>query len=292
MLILVTGGSGLLGSKLVKIARSQGHEVVPTHLTKPLFPESNKFDITDRDAVFRTIAKLEPDVVVHTAAETNVDRCEVEKERAWRINVEGTRNMAEVCAKIDCKLVYISTDYVFDGRQGAYREDDPPNPVNYYGLTKLEGERAVERACSDFLIVRSSVLYGWHPWKPNFAKWTVESLEAGRRIRVVSDHYNSPTLADNLAEALLEGIERDLRGVCHMAGAQRISRYDFAVAIAEEFGLDLDSIEPISMNELDVWIAKRPCDSSLRIEKAQRALKAKLLGVAEGLRALKELSRE
>lgn len=287
----VTGASGLLGSNIVKAAENS-NKVVPTHNTRPLFTNSIKLDVTDREEVFRVIIKLKPDVFVHTAAETNVDKCEVEKEKAWKVNSQGTKNIAEACNTIGAKLIYISTDYIFDGDKGFYREDDEAKPVNYYGLTKLKGESFVSEISKDYVIARASVIYGWHPWKVNFATWVIESLRHGKQISIVDDHYNSPTLANNLAEALVEIIERDLSGVYHTAGSQRINRHVFAVKIAETFGLDSGLIKPVKMRELKSWIAQRPRDSSLCLNKAQKKMKTKFLNVQESLNLMKKIEQE
>lgn len=285
--ILVTGASGLLGSKIVEQA-GEHFKIVPTHKTKPLFPDSEEINITDGSEVLRVFSKFKPDIVVHTAAETNVDRCEVNKEHAWKVNAEGTRNIAKTCNRVGAKIVYVSTDYVFAGGKELFTEEDKPSPVNYYGLTKLEGERYVTDICEDYVIVRTSVLYGWHPWKPNFAKWVIESLREAKRIRVVNDHYNSPTLAENLAEVILEVIDRGLKGLYHTGGRERINRFNFALKIAETFDLDSRLIKPIKMSELGAWVAKRPRDSSLCVDKIQKEVKTKLLNVKEGLRKMEE----
>lgn len=284
---LVTGSSGLLGSKIVEQAREH-FKVVPTYRTKPLFPDSVEMNIRDESEVLRVFGKFRPNVVVHTAAETNVDRCEVNKEHASKVNADGTRNIAKICNTIGAKIVYVSTDYVFGGEKGLYTEEDEPNPANYYGLTKLEGERYVTQACEDYVIVRTSVLYGWHSWKPNFVKWVIKSLRKNEQISVVNDHFNSPTFADNLAEVMLEIINRDLKGLYHTAGSERISRFEFALETAETFDLDLSLIKPIKMSELKVWVAKRPRDSSLCVDKIQKEVKTKLLNVKEGLRKMEE----
>jgi len=284
--ILVTGGSGLLGSKIAELAKGN-HQIIPTHFKESLFPNSIKVDITNKQEVFQTVQKLKPDIVIHTAAETNVDKCEKEKDWAWKANAEGTGNIAEICGKMNIKILYVSTDYVFDGEKGYYAEEDEPNPVNYYGLTKLKGEEFLEKNCSDFFIARTSVLYGLYPRRLNFATWVIESLRQGKSIQVVDDHFNSPTLADNLAQALLEAAEKDLKGLYHMAGSERISRYDFSVKIAETFGLDSTHIKPIKMSELKAWVARRPRDSSLNIEKAQKILGTKFLNVHESLNTMK-----
>lgn len=285
--ILITGSSGLLGSKIVEQAREH-FKVVPTYRTKPLFVDSVEMNITDEGEVLRVFSKFRPDVVVHTAAETNVDRCEVNKENAWKVNADGTKNIAKICKRIGAEIVYVSTDYVFGGEKGLYAEEDDPNPANYYGLTKLEGERYVTQACEDYVIVRTSVLYGWHSWKPNFVKWVIKSLRKNEQISVVNDHFNSPTLADNLAKVMLKIINRNLKGLYHTAGSERISRFEFALRIAETFDLDLSLIKPIKMSELKVWVAKRPRDSSLCVDKIQKEVKTKLLNVKEGLRKMEE----
>ena len=280
--VLVTGASGLLGSKLVK-ALSEGYEVIPTHSTHSIHPGSVRMDIVDGDEVARVLSGVEPKLVVHAAAETNVDKCETNRELAWNVNAKGTRNIAEACAKMCVKLVYVSTDYVFDGEKGLYSEEDEAKPVNYYGVTKLKGEEFVRELCEDFIIARTSVLYGWHPSKVNFATWVIDSLRNSKGISVVEDHYDSPTLADNLAEIILRIVGMDLTGAYHVAGSERISRYDFAMKTAEVFGFDRSLITPVRMKDLKVWIAQRPRDSSLSVDKAKRELKVTLLDVREGL---------
>ncbi len=285
--LLVTGASGLLGNRIVELARNN-YAVIPIHKTKPLQPNSLKLDITNAEEVINLLGKLEPDVVIHSASETNVDKCEIEKEQAWKINVEGTRNIAEACQKVDAKLVFISTDYVFDGEKGLYNEEDNPNPINYYGLTKLEGEKQVTEHCKNYAILRTSVLYGGHRWKQNFATWVINQLKQGKEITIVDDHYNTPTLADNLAEMAIETVQRDLRGLYHASGRERISRYEFAKQIAKTFNLSSDLIKPVKMSQITAWIAKRPKDSSLNIGKIQKQLKTKPLNITEGLDKMRE----
>ena len=285
--LVVTGASGLLGSKIVKFAKND-YTVIPLHNTKSLHSNSLKLDITDSIEVLYLFHKLKPDVVIHTASETNVDKCETEKEHSWKINVEGTRNIALVCSKIGAKLVYISTDYVFHGEKGNYDERVKPNPINYYGVTKLEGENQVVHHCQNYAILRTSVLYGWHPWKQNFATWTINQLKQNKEITVVEDHYNTPTLADNLAEITIEAVQKDLQGIYHVSGSERISRYEFAKQTAKIFNLDQSLIKPIKMSQLTAWVAKRPRDSSLNTDKIQKQLKTKPLNITEGLNRMKK----
>ncbi|MEM3443201.1 MAG: SDR family oxidoreductase, partial [Candidatus Bathyarchaeia archaeon] len=214
-------------------------------------------------------------------------KCEIEKEHAWKVNVEGAKNIAFACNKIGAKLVYISTDYVFDGLKGYYSEEDKPNPINYYGLTKFEGEKQVIQHCQDYVILRTSVLYGWHPWKQNFVTWVINQLKQNKEINVVQNHFNTPTLAGNLAQMSIEALQRDLHGLYHASGSERINRYDFAVQIAKTFSLDASLIKPIKMSQLASWVAKRPKDSSLNTDKIQKQLKTKPLNITQGLKRMK-----
>ena len=285
--LLITGASGLLGNKIVKIA-NHTYEVIPTYNTMTLHSNSVKLDITNLNEVFNVFSKLEPNIVIHTASETNVDKCEIEKEHAWKTNAEGTRNIAEACQKVNAKLICISTDYVFNGEKGLYDEEDKPDPVNYYGLTKLEGEKQVIKHCKDHAILRTSVLYGWHPWKLNFATWVINQLRQDKQVTVVDDHYNTPTLAENLAEMAIEVAEKDLQGLYHTSGCERISRYEFAKQIARTFNLNADLVKPVKMSQLTAWIAKRPKDSSLNTGKIQKQLITKPLNITEGLNKMSE----
>lgn len=245
-------------------------------------------DISDRVRVFDVVGNVRPDIIVHAAAETDVDRCESEREIAWKVNVDGTKNLAEAALCVGAKIVYVSTDYVFDGEKGLYREDDKMNPINYYGATKLEGERFTQQTTKEHAIVRTSVLYGWHPSKKNFVSWVLDSLRKGQTTMVVDDHWNSPTLADNLAETILRIVENDAHGVYHVAGKERIDRFRFAVKIAEHFNLEKSLLKPIQMRDLKAWVARRPRDSSLQVEKAERDLGVKLLDVDQGLKLMRE----
>jgi dTDP-4-dehydrorhamnose reductase len=285
--IVVAGASGLLGSKIIGKVEKK-YAIYPTHATRPLFPNSLKMNITDEIEVKRIFSKVKPDILIHTAAETNVDKCENNKDYALRVNAEGTKVLAKACNQVDARIVYVSTDYVFDGEKGLYTEEDKPNPVNYYGLTKLMGEKYVAELCEGFVILRTSVLYGVHPEKPNFATWVIKSLKEKKRLTVIEDHYNSPTFADNLAEVILEIIDKRLEGVYHTAGSERISRYKFALKIAETFDFNAGLISPIKMSELKVWTAKRPKDSSLRVDKVKKRINTELLGVTQGLREMKK----
>jgi dTDP-4-dehydrorhamnose reductase len=278
---MVTGSSGLLGRYLMSVL-SGDCEVVGIDRYVPEDEKGLTVDITEKEQALNSIVTAAPSVVVHTAAETNVDRCETERDLARRINVGGTTNIANACSKVGAKLILVSTDYVFDGNKGNYSETDKPNPISFYGLTKLEAERIASSTLQNFLIIRTSVLYGWHPTKLNFATWVLKGLVERQTMKVVNDHINSPTLADNLAGAIQKAIKLDSRGILHIAGSERISRFDFARRIARRFDLDDSLLLPVQMKDLN-WVARRPRDSSLNVGKAEKELGVELFGVDRGL---------
>lgn len=289
MKIFITGGSGLLGSKVAEIAQARGDEIFSGYAHNlPEYGRAVKFDLLDENGISELVGKIEPEVIIHSAALTDVDRCEREKELAYQMNVEGTRAIATAAEKAGSFLIYISTDYVFDGNRGMYREDDRTNPVSYYGYSKLLGEKFC-RGC----IARTCVIYGSRPasGKVNFALWLLNSLKSGKPVGVVTDQFITPTLNTNLARMVLEAAERRLTGIYHLAGATRISRYDYALELAREFDLDESLILPSRMEDL-MWAAKRPIDSSLDTSKARAELMEKPFPLNEALRTLRaEISR-
>ena len=287
MRVIVTGAGGLLGKKIVSLV-SKDHEVIGVyHTSKPATDPYLLLDLSKLENV-KEIAKEKPDVIIHAAALTDVDKCEENPELAKLLNYEVTKEIA----KIPAYIVYISTDYIFDGEKGNYREDDKPNPINVYGLTKLMGEEAVKKA-EKYLIVRTSTPYGSNPasGKDNFALWLLKKLKNKERVKIVKDQITSPTLNTSFTLMLKEAIERRLTGVIHLADASQISRYEFSIALARVFNLNESLITSISMNELK-WKAKRPKNSSLNVKKAMKLLNNKPLTVYEALRRLKEEMNE
>jgi len=299
-LVCVTGALGLLGQKLLEIL-SSSHEILALDLqTESLihFPHLiyQQVDISNKNELKSAIGGLSflPEVIINTAAYTDVDGCETNQGKAWKVNVEGVRNLVEICKETNrqdashIKLVHLSTDYIFDGKKGPYSEDDIPNPLSYYGKTKLESEKLINENLDDFIIVRSNVLYGCGKnVKPNFVLWMINELKENKEINVVNDQYNNPTLADNLAQAVVELVSNKFSGVINIAGSEYLSRYDFALKIAEKFGLNKENISPIQTSELH-QSAPRPFKGGLKIDKAQKILKTKLLDVNEGLEIVKK----
>jgi dTDP-4-dehydrorhamnose reductase len=294
MKLLITGASGLYGSKLAEHAVSKQHQVYSVHSQHPTtFGIPIQLDVTDKQKVHEEFQKVQPEVVVHAASMTDVDKCELNKELAWKINVDGACNVVQAAKASNAFLLYISTDYVFDGETGCYRETDQPSPISYYAYTKLKAEEYVKDTMSEYCIARPSVIYGANPaaGKINFALWLLNKLKNKEQAKVFVDQWNSPTLNTSLADMTLEVAERRLTGIYHLSGASRISRYDFAVSLARTFGLDESLLVPTALKDFS-FPAKRPKDSSLNTAKAEQTLRSKPLKVGQALERLKfELSK-
>jgi dTDP-4-dehydrorhamnose reductase len=287
--ILVTGGSGLLGRALWKTL-GRRHEVVP--VDRSAQDGAVQADITVIEQVMDVVKEAKPDCVMHTAAMTDLDFCEMHPEDARKVNVLGTRNVAKAAQEARAKVVYVSTDYVFDGRKGNYSEEDEPRPQSVYARTKLEGEFEVKKHSRNYAIARTSRLYGWNPAKTNFVTWVLKELGEGREIKTIAGgQYTSPTYAGNLAEALARICEKDLRGIYHAAGSQRIDPHGFALEVAEVFSLNKELVKKIDENEMR-WLARRPHDSSLKVKKIERDAGVKMLSVKEGLKRMKKDGRK
>jgi dTDP-4-dehydrorhamnose reductase len=292
--LLITGASGLYGSKLASLAIEKNLEVYSCDVQQlAVCGNFVKFDVSNKELVNEAFRRVKPDVVVHAASLTDVDKCELNRELTWKVNVEGTRNIVEAAKSVGSFVFYVSTDYVFSGERGNYVETDEPGPINYYGLTKLKAEELVIEL-PEYFIARPSVIYGSTPaaGKVNFALWLIETLRKGEHVKIITDQWNTPTLNTNLAEMTLEAVERKLTGIFHLCGASRVSRFEFAGLIAEAFGLDKSLIDPVSSSQF-TWPAKRPKDSSLDTSKAQQTLIHKPLAMNEALERLKfELSQK
>jgi len=285
--VLITGANGLLGQKLVCDFHPH-YKVIACDLSPESFISSanlsyESLDITNRRQFGFQITFYHPEVIINAAAYTDVDGCEIHKDKAWATNVGGVRNLVNLCKKVRIKLIHLSTDYVFNGEEGPYSEDDPPDPVNFYGETKLESEKIIKDGRIDFLIIRTNVLYGFgNKVKPNFFLSLLDKLSKNEKIKIVTDQFNNPTLVDNLSLCILEMAKKDISGIYHVAGSEYLSRYDFATKVASKFNLDENNILP-TKTELLQQKAKRPHKGGLKIDKAQGILETKLLDVNQGL---------
>lgn len=282
MKFFITGGSGLLGQRLATVANNSD-ELVLSHNSNPT-EDTVKCDITNEEEVEKVILKNEPDVIIHCAAMTNVDLCEDEIDKAYKINGDGSGNMAKAAEKIGAKIIYVSTDFVFDGEKGYYKENDTTNPLGIYAKSKYEGELQVQKYSTDWAIARVSVLYGWHE-RQNFTTWVIDQLRNNNPINIVTDQINSPTLADNAAEAMFEIAKQNKNGIFHTAGNDVISRFDFTKKIAEEFNLDESLIHPTTSKQF-VQKAPRPKNSSLNVEKVKKELNMQMETCSESLRRM------
>lgn len=300
MRLLVIGGSGLLGFKIAELAALE-FETFATYNFRPIKLKDcnlHQLDKTNKSETLALLKRIKPGIVIDTAALHNVNYCETHNDEAWRVNVEGTRNVADACKEVDAKMIFISTDYVFDGKKGFYSEEDVPKPLHYYAKTKLEGEKVVKEAGVNYAIARPSIIYGWSPSElaglrsssgksMNFVIWTINKLKKGEEVNIVTDQYNSPTFADNLAEVLLVLSKSEKQGVYHTAGKTCLNRFDFAKEIADVFELDKSLIKPVT-SDVFKQIAERPKKCCLDVSKAERELKVRFLTVEEGLMKIRE----
>jgi len=286
MKVLVTGSAGLIGSQVTKDLVDSGDTVYSGfHKTEPDVGIPTQLDLSDINSINDIIKKTNPDSVIHLGAMTNVDLCEKEKGLAMKINAKATEFLAKQAAKNNSFFVYVSTDYVFDGVEGMKKESDKPNPVDYYGMSKLEGEKSLMNLASSWCIARTSTPYGLHSSKTTFPIWIANKLKENTEVTVVTDQYTSPTYVPNLSRMLIEISRRQLVGIFHVSGATRISRYDMAEQLADKLKLPKTLLLPSSIKKMD-WVAKRPKDSSLDVSKALDILKEKPLDIEQGLNSL------
>ncbi|MHB8603131.1 MAG: dTDP-4-dehydrorhamnose reductase [Nitrosotalea sp.] len=275
MKFLVTGSAGLVGTQVIKdLAESNDKIYSCYNNSKPELGIATPLDLTNSENIIKTVDNVKPDVIIHLAAMTLVDQCEKEKDLALEINAKATQTLARQAAKHGSFLVYVSTDYVFDGESGMKKENDITNPIDYYGRSKLEGEKALDDMASAWCIARTSTPFGMHKTRKSFPLFVAENLRAKKQVTSVTDQFTSPTYVPNLSKMLIEISTRQITGVIHTAGATRISRYDLASLVAEKLHLDQDLIKPVTIKEMN-WTAKRPKDSSLDVSKATQILKEK-----------------
>jgi dTDP-4-dehydrorhamnose reductase len=291
--ILVVGSNGLLGQKMAEqLVRGTSYSITLTSIEEAPVHDLDsapyvKMDVTSHKEVRDLVTEVRPDVIINCAAMTNVDACETERELAWKINVSGVEYLAEAAKRQHATLVHISSDYVFDGKNGPYTEEDRPEPLSYYGKSKLASENVLRSAGIPHIIARTMVLFGQAPGvKANFALWLVQSLQARQSVRIVDDQIGNPTLVDDLAYGLLRAIELGKTGLYHIGGRDIISRYEFAVRLARVFGLDESLITPIKTSSLK-QPAARPLKSGLITLKAEVELGFKPSSVEHGLEILK-----
>ena len=287
MRALVIGGSGQVGAALERTLIGRGHAAVATH-HRVSQPGTVQLDVRDEAATSRVMTDVAPDVVFCPAGLTFVDYCEDHADEALEANCEAPARAAKLAAKRGAAFVFFSTEYVFDGRDGPYGEDDPVTPLSVYGRSKLDGERAVMAANPRALVVRTTVVYGPEPQGKNFIYQLRRRIAAGETVKVPADQRSSPTFNVDLANATVELVERACGGVVHVAGPSVIDRYAFARLACDVFDLDVGLVVPVTTADLQQRAA-RPLNAGLRIEQVKRQITTPLRDPAAGLTAMRAL---
>lgn len=297
--ILVTGSNGLLGQKLTDhLAGDSDLKLVATAKGVNRHPLKQGYvyeelNIMDENRLRALVQQYKPSHLVNTAALTHVDKCETERDLCWDLNVNAVEIMARVCKEERVKLIHLSTDFIFDGTSGPYAEKDLPNPVSYYGESKLEGERIVRDSGVEFAIARTMLVYGLvaDMSRSNIVLWAKGALEKGETIRVVNDQFRSPTLAEDLADGVIRLVRQNSSGIYHISGPEMVSIVDMVRQVASHYGLSAELIEEIDSASLG-QAAKRPPVTGFNIEKARKDLGYAPRNISEGLKVLDEQLRE
>lgn len=277
--ILVTGSNGLLGQTLTKlIISSDRAELIATSKGPNRYPDSEGYhytelDISNKNQIEEVVSLFKPDVIINTAAITNVDTCHTERDLCWKLNVDAVKSLVEICEAKDIHLIHLSTDFVFDGTSGPYSEDDQPNPVSFYGESKYEAEKIIQASSCRWSILRTILVYGVtsNMSRSNIILWAKSALEKGEPINVVNDQWRMPTFVDDLAEACLLTAEKEATGMFHISGKDMMTIVDIANLVADFYNLDKSLIRPISSKSLNQE-AKRPLKTGFILNKAINVL--------------------
>lgn len=294
--VLITGANGLLGQKCVQLF-SPDYEVLGIDIQDNAYVKNKNYvyqksDITQRTTLKKDVLPFFPKYIINTAAYTNVDGAEANKEVCWKINVEGVKNLIYIAGKINAKIIHISTDYVFDGENGPYTETDTPKPLGYYGKAKLASENVLIQCDLEFAIARTMVLYGAaNNVRPNFVTWLIEKLRNKEKLTIVDDQFGNPTLADDLALAIKQIIQHEKWDLFHVSGGELVDRYTFALKIAEIFKLDKSLITAIKTTDLKQQ-APRPLKSGFILDKLKKELGLEMPGIEQSLKTLKKQFRK
>jgi dTDP-4-dehydrorhamnose reductase len=290
--VLITGATGLLGKALME-DQPLNIELFVTYLRacwgKELLCPSAKLDVTDAKSTLQLMVDwARPNVVIHAAGMSNVDFTENNRSLAREININGTKNIIEACRQSNAKLIYISTNAVFDGKNPPYAEDAERLPVNYYGQLKAEAENLVINSGLNYSIARAILMYGWHfpQTRLNPVTSWVHFLSEGKTIKVVDDRYSQPLFVQDCAELIWKIINDDAKGIYHISGADRVTLFDFALKTAEIFGFKKELIQPVPSSFFPE-IAPRPVDTSFSTNKIKKELNIYPRGIKEGLQEMK-----
>lgn len=296
MRILITGSNGLLGQKLVAALRNDPEvELVATSRGEDRTPEAlgdryRAMDITDATAVDAVFDAVEPEVVIHTAAMTNVDACELDRVACRLQNVTATENLVRAAKRYNSHFIHLSTDFIFDGKNGPYREEDEPAPLSIYGRSKLDAEHGVMNAgLAQWAIARTIIVYGIAQGlsRGNVVLWAKDALEKGERIKVVDDQWRMPTLAEDLADGCIRIAKQGAMGIFNLSGPDGMSILELVMRVGAFFHLDTSVITPVKSHTLG-QPAKRPPRTGFILDKARRELGYAPRGLDEGLAVVRE----
>ena len=279
MKILITGSNGLLGQKLLhKLRKDSSVQLIATSKGENRVSKKEGYtyfdlDITDNDAVAQLIASEKPQVVINTAAMTNVDLCEDEKKACDSLNVEAVRYLADSCAMIDAHLIQISTDFIFDGEDGPYTEEDEPNPLSYYGLSKLKSEEVLQAHNVKWTILRTIIVFGVGEKlsKGNIVLWAKGALAKGDPLNIIDDQFRAPTLAEDLADACILAAKKKAFGVFNASGKDIMSIYEIVERIAKHYGNTTENLNRINTATLN-QTAGRPPRTGFILDKSRKVL--------------------
>jgi dTDP-4-dehydrorhamnose reductase len=291
MRILVTGSNGLLGQKLVELILTKEDHLIATAKSKLAIDlprgEFHFLDITKLEEVEKVINETKPDVIINTAAMTQVDHCETEREKCWLNNVTAVENLVKACEKTSTRLIHVSTDFIFDGTRGPLDELEKPNPLSYYGESKLAAEVVVQKSKTDWAILRTVLVFGITKdmSRSNIVLWVKKSLEEGKTINVVNDQWRTPTLAEDLAMGCYLAAIKNAKGIYNISGYEIMTPYDIAIATAEFFKLDKSLIKQTDSTQFK-QPAARPPKTGFIIDKARKELGYNPRSFNEGLALL------
>jgi len=292
--ILITGANGLVGQNLSELFQPTGYEVALLDLQKQNRLESHSnfeyisSDITNYPQLKEIIGSFKPHTIINCAAYTNVDGCETEKELSWKVNVTGPEYLADLAKRYDSHLIHISSDYVFDGKNGPYTEEDPPNPCSVYGEEKLESEKIIQATECRHTIIRGIVIFGYGTDIPlNFTSWLTREMKAGNKVNIVTDQWGNSLFAPDMAKGIFDIFKSGIPGVYHLGNEHFHSRYDFAIEFANFFGYSSELIEPILTVALKQK-AERPLKSGLVSEKARSDFGFNTVPLEESFRRIRE----
>lgn len=292
MRILVTGSNGLLGQKLTeRLQQDKEVNLIATARGKSALKinrgEYHSLDISNRENVESILRFTKPEVVINTAAMTQVDDCETQREACWKANVTAVEHLVRCCEALHIHLVHVSTDFIFDGSRGPLDENEVPRPVNFYGESKLAAEKVIQSSSASWAILRTVLVFGItrDMSRSNIVLWVKNSLEQKKTIQVVNDQWRTPTLAEDLAEGCYLAAKKKARGIFNISGKDFLSPYDIAVKTAEFFQLDASLIKPTDSSKF-VQPAKRPLTTGFIIDKARKELGYEPRSFQEGLQIL------